>query len=638
MLKWIFGEAAPGVTDVVAHGDKLRELAMELQRQRGRAAAACALRDRVQGAGESTTLSQIKHGLDASRPFVTANGDKLFEAVEQALSKHGEECCVSAPLPTNVAVFITTNALSESNAIIGAANEAANELQKLLAEAAADVQGPTLEAVVKHRLRNLATQQHLAYASVAHLPIRSDELKTLCTTVGRTPFLGYLDLTGCFITDGGVLSNLLPTIDGHQHLTVMSLSHNGLSVSVGRELAARLRDSKFCPSLASLSVDGNDFAEDDVAAIDEALKARVLSRQERRSKGALRREDGRSRILCLDGGGQQAVLQLEWLMAEQRRLAIHGTHIADEYDVIVASGWGAVIACGLAMRRPLSAIDDFFGTATGMFHETPRTYYAEKAARAVRGWLSGGNFYNKEYLHGALKTLFHDSRFDFTSTNVILPVMQRPSKASSSSLGDLDGGSLRLLSAWRCASPALQHVDLVDHEAAAPMIADVLLCALSTPTLFAPTAAPGGLDDKCLLSDATPVMPNPAPFAVLEAAATHDAHAVVTTVSASPAPLPVTAKTSTCHIICGTLDAFPADRDSAHVRLATVVKYAAEATAGSTSAIDNGLPFPGMRVNRVTLQHESNVTGSLRFDEGDSERIKTARQSVCDELHTASRQ
>jgi hypothetical protein len=133
-------------------------------------------------------------------------------------------------------------------------------------------------------------------------------------------------------------------------------------------------------------------------------------------------------------------------------------------------------------------------------------------------------------------------------------------------------------------------------------------------------------------------MPNPAPFAVLEAAATHDAHAVVTTVSASPAPLPVTAKTSTCHIICGTLDAFPADRDSAHVRLATVVKYAAEATAGSTSAIDNGLPFPGMRVNRVTLQHESNVTGSLRFDEGDSERIKTARQSVCDELHTASRQ
>eukprot|EP00672_Neobodo_designis_P017287 CAMPEP_0174852694 /NCGR_PEP_ID=MMETSP1114-20130205/26360_1 /TAXON_ID=312471 /ORGANISM="Neobodo designis, Strain CCAP 1951/1" /LENGTH=633 /DNA_ID=CAMNT_0016087303 /DNA_START=96 /DNA_END=1997 /DNA_ORIENTATION=+ len=631
------GAPPPGVNDVVAHGDKLRELALELQRQRGRAASAAALRDRMQSAGDSTTLAQVKQGLQAARPFATATGDKLFTAVEKASSQHGAECCVGAPLPTDVAVYITTNALSECNAIIGAANDAANELQKLLADAAADVKGPTLDAVVKHRLRSLASQKHLAHASVAHLPVRGEDLKVLCNLVAKAPFLGMLDLTGCFITDQGVAAELLPTIAGHQHLTAMSLSHNGLSVSVGQALAERLSSPDFCPSLVSVALDGNDFAPRDVEAIADALTERVRARQERRSRGVLRKEDGKTRVLCLDGGGQQAVLQLEWLMSEQRRLQVHGGHVADEYDLIVASGWGAVIACGLAMRRPLAAIDDFFSTTAGMFHETHRTYYAEKAARAVRGWFTGGNFYNKEYLHSALKGLFRDSRFDFTDTNVILPLLHRPSNASSTSLATLDGGDLRVVSAWQCASPTLQHADLIDHEASSLLIADVLLCALSTPTLFAPTPAPKGIPDGGLLSDVTPVLPNPSAIALLEASATANAQAIVTSVSANPAPLPVDAATSTCHVICGTLDAFPADRDAAHVRLQTVVKYAAEAAAGSAQAFRTAQPQPGVEVRRVVLQHESTANGALRFDEGDSERIKGVRQAVGDELHTASR-
>jgi hypothetical protein len=310
MWAWFTGPKLPGVDSIVAQKDQLRERIIEWDRQQHRIAAANAIMVRIRTASGSTTLRQLLEALNDIRPFATKAGDGLVSTLMTMMDKFGEDVALREPLPTDVAVHITTNMLCEANAVIAAADVEAASLR------------PPFESVAQYRVDTMGRGDPVV--DIARLPLSDATGKRLCTALIQNPFVAILDLSGCYPTATLVEDDVLPAVAVMQHLTFLGLSRNRLPVTLGATLATALEDADFCPALQAVAVDGNDFFAEDVARIEQALCRRRRERavRQRTHKGDVSGKP--CRTLCLDGGGMQAVLQLEWLEQQQAEYAASG--------------------------------------------------------------------------------------------------------------------------------------------------------------------------------------------------------------------------------------------------------------------------------------------------------------------------
>jgi len=120
------------------------------------------------------------------------------------------------------------------------------------------------------------------------------------------------------------------------------------------------------------------------------------------------------RVLCLDGGGVRAIVQLEVLRAIEQTIGSH-LPIQNFFDLIVGTGSGGMLAVALSMkdRTVESCIDMFCAICDHSYNARVNAPIVSQLARL----LSGGPKYKTKPLYAALKTAFSEEDELFTYSN-----------------------------------------------------------------------------------------------------------------------------------------------------------------------------------------------------------------------------
>lgn len=125
-------------------------------------------------------------------------------------------------------------------------------------------------------------------------------------------------------------------------------------------------------------------------------------------------ESASVRVLCLDGGGVRAIVQLEVLRAIEQTIGSH-LPIQNFFDLIVGTGSGGMLAVALSMkdRTVESCIDMFCAICDHSYNARLGAPIVSQLARLF----SGGPKYKTKPLYAALKTAFSEEDELFTYSN-----------------------------------------------------------------------------------------------------------------------------------------------------------------------------------------------------------------------------
>jgi hypothetical protein len=412
--------------------------------------------------------------------------------------------------PADVADVVATT-VAEANRIRLAMTWRGERVAAKLSAVMSKVHGPTSEHALQCRLDGYAADAHLTTVSFAYAQwTRPAQLAALCRLLATQPNLVVLDLSYCFLGTAFVEKQLLPAIAPLQHLACLSLVGNALSCDMGTGLSTWLATPATCRALRVQRAERHDITAAQLGLVAPMLHARhgAMTHQPAAAAAAA----APLRVLSLDGFGMQSLQHLQWLMCEESRNRAGARHAGERYDLVVASSFGAVIACALAARTPLAKVDTFFAALQQNVFASRHSamYYAEAAGRGLRQWWTGGDYYSGPAVYDALTELFGDHRFDFVDTQVMVVLAREPTHAPV------------LACSYPAECAALRQQDIVAHDAQRPLVRDVVAAAMSIRTLLAPRAVPNATAsvgaDK--VGDALTTVSNPVLFALAEAAAT----------------------------------------------------------------------------------------------------------------------
>ncbi|KAJ9451220.1 putative inactive patatin-like protein 9 [Diplonema papillatum] len=223
--------------------------------------------------------------------------------------------------------------------------------------------------------------------------------------------LAFVSLTACSLRDAD-LDFLLPVLRGLQHLRVLQLKGNLLSVTAVKRIEDSLANTLHFPCLQVVDLSGNEAPAPDIAKLQRKIRERFQKGTSLKQDGWLRQllekePTRRIKVLALDGGGAKCLAQLEVLVRLERELAKRKTCsgdsmciLNDEFDMVVGTGTGAIVAAAIRCGKPLSQIQKALTKVYQMVcttNEWTILWAMESLYRGVRNmavgdWYSGPAF------------------------------------------------------------------------------------------------------------------------------------------------------------------------------------------------------------------------------------------------------
>ena len=535
--------------------DSIKRLAAIVHAERNRRGIAISLLSRLTVLGE-TPIQNLQQSLKAlRRPEIPLPPNSYSSATDEGLShalRHiiapleaaaceGNGAALFCTLPSatvaSIAAVLTAEAarvqIEASTRIAAFSAETELLLKKRVSSA-------SLSRAVARRLATLSADPHLSIADVGHLTLSPRQGLQLARLVSMSSNLVVLNLAHCFLGDQLICHDMLPSLNNHQRIRFLSLAGNALSIGAGPTILQWVTNPDVPVSLCIMPLDDNDLAPSDVETIASVFRLRHPTDA---ALDTLRPSATPShrKTLVLEGGGMAALAQVQWLHqqeelaqdAKSRATQENMFHLGQEFDTIIASSFGAVIACALALRIPLSDVRRFFEEIRRNVFETGvhnSLYYVETLSRAGRRWWTQGNYYEPSGIEAALKNLFGDAVFDFgRRTKVIIVLAEAASDAPL--------GRPVIASSQMTDSIGLRHADIIPHAAGSrgqaplsdsmhfnrPLVRHVVMASMAGSSLFSPCAVQHCVSpDPCTgvvdrrFFDAVHVEPHPVWFAVAE--------------------------------------------------------------------------------------------------------------------------
>ena len=211
---------------------------------------------------------------------------------------------------------------------------------------------------------NMELGYYTANSGVSHAlcvvgqPLSKVTRGRLVTSLEAQNVLRLVYLHDCGLRDEE-LRLMLPTLAGMQHLRVLCLPGNLLSHITVARLSAELEKAHAFPSLQVLDISGNGIPHSEAKHMQKEVSERFARRNKTfKTDPWLSRELQRSqepRVLCLDGGAARCIVEVQILIELEKR---SGKPLDDVFDLVVGSGFGALIAVGIRLKKNLTEILD----------------------------------------------------------------------------------------------------------------------------------------------------------------------------------------------------------------------------------------------------------------------------------------
>lgn len=130
-------------------------------------------------------------------------------------------------------------------------------------------------------------------------------------------------------------------------------------------------------------------------------------------------EQGKRRVLAIDGGGIKGVLPAAFLASIEETT---GKRIVDHFDLIAGTSTGGIIALGLGLGIPASEILKLY------CDDGPAIFASRRRFRGPLSHLRRAK-YDSTPLEAALRATFGDRRLGDSQTRLVIPAFQRSRQA-----------------------------------------------------------------------------------------------------------------------------------------------------------------------------------------------------------------